>query len=196
MIAAVTLGGAAVATAVYLWWRQRRDQDPARLFTPEPQQPDPVPADQPDDAPQAPTAPPEVVQADERVEAVAPTPAPTPQPVEPPAAQQPAPPQPVEPPAAQQPAQPQPVEPLVAQQPAAPVAVRQPVARHAPFGDLDELDDITTSERVEPLVRVRTPSPRRAILRLPPGLPHPPPPRIPSRWIPLPLGRAAAPRIH
>jgi hypothetical protein len=71
--------------------------------------------------------------------------------------------------------------------------VRQPVATHAPFGDLD---DIVTSEPVERLLRARTPAPRRAIFTLPPGLPDPPPPRIPSRRIPLPLGRAAAPRSY
>ncbi|MEE8422771.1 MAG: hypothetical protein V3S31_08330 [Dehalococcoidia bacterium] len=157
-VAAVAVGAAAAGAAAYLWWRHRRDQEHARLFQPEPRQPDPVPAsppdETPDDAPQGPQPGPQVARDEGPVEAVAPPPpGERPEPVEPPAA--------------------------------------QPVATHAPFGDLDAA---APSRPVAEPPRARVASMRRAIATPTPQLPAASPSRIPSWRIPLPLGRTAAPR--
>lgn len=90
-VAAVAVGAAAAGTAAYLWWRHRRDQEHARLFQPQPQQPDPVPAsppdETPDDAPEDPQPGPQAMRDEVPVEAVAMPPEASPEPAEPPAAQ-------------------------------------------------------------------------------------------------------------
>lgn len=90
-VAAVAVGAAAAGTAAYLWWRHRRDQEHARLFQPEPRQPDPVPASPPeetaDDAPEHPQRGRQAVRDEGPVEAVAAPTEASPEPAEPPAAQ-------------------------------------------------------------------------------------------------------------
>ncbi|MEE8422811.1 MAG: hypothetical protein V3S31_08550 [Dehalococcoidia bacterium] len=68
-VAAVAVGAAAVGAAAYIWWRHRRDQEFARLLDPEPQRPEPMPAEPPDE-PET-HEPPLQATPDESLEAVA-----------------------------------------------------------------------------------------------------------------------------
>ncbi len=159
VVATVAVGAAAAGTAAYLWWRHRRDQRYARLFQPEPQRPDPVPAGPPDDQRDAPGPRSEIAVDEQPAEAVAQT------------------------------AEAEPAEPEGTAEPAGPPAA-QPVATHAPFGDLDVLASPELDGR--PL-RPRAAAARRTIAPPPPELPQATSSRIPSWRIPLPLGRTITP---
>lgn len=156
-VAVVAAGSAAACTAAYLWWRHRRDEEYARLFQPEPQQPDPIPADPPDEGPEAPE-PASEPGDDQPVEAVAPS------------------------------SEPEPVAPE-----AEPEQAAQPVATHAPFGDLDL---IASPRPVVGPAGARALARHRTVPTPPPKLPPVPPTRIPSWRIPLPLGGTIAPRSY